>query len=153
MNPDVVWLWIMLEPHGLDPVKSHQVCFADAVHSIYHAPITRENHGECEIRILYQSRVIGNLAACHTRPSADQNGPSSSRIFVRSTNSRSKSRDSSTRQRAFQAARPRGDIRKWYCARIAHHSWDLLLHRPLRPQTSQVKRTIHRILRIQPQIV
>jgi hypothetical protein len=53
----------MNEADCLDVCAIFEKSFADAMHSIHHSAITRENDGEGEIRLQHQPRVIDDLAA------------------------------------------------------------------------------------------
>lgn len=70
MNPDVVWLGILNEPHGLNVLASFEQSSADTMHSIHDAAVSREDDRVGEVAILDEASVVYNVSASQSTRSA-----------------------------------------------------------------------------------
>ncbi len=64
MDANVAGVRIMNETYGLDIVMSKKKSFADAMHTIHHAAVTRKNDGKGKVAIENQAGMIYHVTTC-----------------------------------------------------------------------------------------
>jgi len=61
MNTNIVGVRIINKAHGSDIVVPEKQSFANAVHTIHHATVTRKNDCKDKIAIEYQARMFHHV--------------------------------------------------------------------------------------------